>query len=82
MGFGGVSREPIQLNEDSLWSGEPQFADNPEALKHLDEVRALLLLPEGGRLESSANVIEVQGADAVTLLLTSRTSATPRVANQ
>jgi alpha-L-fucosidase 2 len=43
MVLGGVSRERIQLNEDSLWSGGPQFADNPEALKNLDEVRALLL---------------------------------------
>jgi len=42
MVFGGVERERIQLNEDSLWSGGPQDADNPEALKHLSEVRRLL----------------------------------------
>ncbi|MCP4641485.1 MAG: glycoside hydrolase family 95 protein, partial [bacterium] len=42
MVFGGVAHERIQLNEDSLWSGGPQDADNPEALKHLDEVRQLL----------------------------------------
>ncbi|MCC6488839.1 MAG: glycoside hydrolase family 95 protein, partial [Candidatus Hydrogenedentes bacterium] len=40
--FGGVERERIQLNEDSLWSGAPQDADNPEAYKHLQEVRDLL----------------------------------------
>jgi len=40
--FGGVDRERIQLNEDSLWSGGPQDADNPEALKYLDDVRQLL----------------------------------------
>ena len=42
MVFGGVARERIQLNEDSLWSGGPQDADNPEAFKHLQEVRDLL----------------------------------------
>ena len=42
MVFGGLKGERIQLNEDSLWSGGPQDADNPEALKHLDEVRQLL----------------------------------------
>ncbi len=40
--FGGVERERIQLNEDSLWSGHPQDADNPEARAHLDEIRAML----------------------------------------
>ena len=42
MVYGGVSRERIQLNEDSLWSGGPQDADNPEALRYLPEVRRLL----------------------------------------
>lgn len=42
MVFGGVARERIQLNEDSLWSGGPQDADNPDAYKHLQEVRDLL----------------------------------------
>ncbi|MEK7676567.1 MAG: glycoside hydrolase N-terminal domain-containing protein [Verrucomicrobiota bacterium] len=42
MVFGGLQQERIQLNEDSLWSGGPQEADNPEALKHLPEIRRLL----------------------------------------
>jgi alpha-L-fucosidase 2 len=42
MVFGGVDRERIQLNEDSLWSGGAQDADNPDALKHLAEARQLL----------------------------------------
>lgn len=42
MVYGGLPRERIQLNEDSLWSGGPQDADNPEALPHLPEVRRLL----------------------------------------
>ena len=42
MVFGGVAKERIQLNEDSLWSGAPQDADNPKALDHLAEVRRLI----------------------------------------
>ena len=42
MVFGGVERERIQLNEDTLWSGGPQDADNPVALEHLEQVRELL----------------------------------------
>ena len=42
MVFGGVQGERIQLNEDSLWSGGPQNADNPQALEHLAQVRQLL----------------------------------------
>lgn len=50
MVFGGVSRERIQLNEDSLWTGEPQDADNPESSEALPEVRRLQL--EGGMVEA------------------------------
>jgi alpha-L-fucosidase 2 len=42
MVFGGVPEERLQLNEDSLWSGAPQDADNPEALIALPEIRRLL----------------------------------------
>ncbi len=40
--YGGTAVERIQLNEDTVWSGRPQDADNPEALKHLPEIRRLL----------------------------------------
>lgn len=40
--FGTVAEERIQFNEDSLWSGAPQQADNPEALAALPEIRRLL----------------------------------------
>jgi len=43
MVFGGINRERIQLNEDSLWSGGPRDANNPEALEHLPVLRKLLL---------------------------------------
>jgi alpha-L-fucosidase 2 len=42
MVFGGIAEERIQLNEDSLWSGAPQDADNPAAREALPEIRRLL----------------------------------------
>jgi alpha-L-fucosidase 2 len=40
--FGSVSRERIQLNEETLWMGSPRDRDNPDALAALPEVRRLL----------------------------------------
>jgi alpha-L-fucosidase 2 len=42
MVFGGVENERLQLNEESVWTGEPRWDANPEALKALPEVRKLL----------------------------------------
>lgn len=42
MVYGGTLREELQLNEETLWGGGPHRNDNPEALKHLDEVRKLI----------------------------------------
>jgi alpha-L-fucosidase 2 len=42
MVFGGVPREHIQLNEDTIWNGQKRDRDNPEAAKYLPEVRQLL----------------------------------------
>jgi alpha-L-fucosidase 2 len=42
MHFGGVAKDRLQLNEDSVWSGRPQDADNPGAKEHLAEIRRLL----------------------------------------
>ncbi|MEP6984453.1 MAG: glycoside hydrolase family 95 protein, partial [Chloroflexota bacterium] len=39
MVFGGVQRERIQLNEDTLWSGGPKDWNNPQAKAVLPEVR-------------------------------------------
>ncbi|HSW46073.1 MAG TPA: glycoside hydrolase family 95 protein [Phycisphaerae bacterium] len=50
MVFGGISRERIQLNENSLWSGGPIDPNNPEALKHLPELRKMLF--EGRYIEA------------------------------
>lgn len=42
MVFGGVHKERIQLNEETMWTGSCQSSDNPEAAKHLEEIRRLL----------------------------------------
>lgn len=41
--FGNPFHEVIQLNEESLWSGAPINSNNPEASKHLDKIRELIL---------------------------------------
>ncbi len=42
MVFGGVERERLQLNEDTLWAGGPYDPNNPEALAALPEARRLV----------------------------------------
>ena len=42
MVFGGVHKEHIQLNEDTVWYGGPRDRNNPDALKYLPEIRSLL----------------------------------------
>ncbi|WP_442506799.1 glycosyl hydrolase family 95 catalytic domain-containing protein [Novipirellula sp. SH528] len=42
MVYGGVDRERLQLNEDTLWSGGPHCYDNPDAHGHLAAARKLL----------------------------------------
>jgi alpha-L-fucosidase 2 len=39
MVFGGIRRERVQLNDNTLWSGYPQAGNNPEALKYLPLIR-------------------------------------------
>ena len=51
MVFGGVDKERIQLNEESLWDGYARDTTNPEALKALPEVRKLLF--EGRNKEAT-----------------------------
>lgn len=55
MVFGGVKQERVALNEDSLWSGGPQEADNPEALEALPEIRRLLFAGKVEEAERLAN---------------------------
>jgi len=39
MVFGGIGRELIQLNEETLWSGYPADWNNPQALETLPKIR-------------------------------------------
>ncbi|WP_322963639.1 glycoside hydrolase family 95 protein [Sphingomonas fuzhouensis] len=50
MVFGGIARERLQLNEDSLWAGGPYDAVNPAARSALPEVRRLIA---AGRLKEA-----------------------------
>jgi len=55
--FGGVGREHIQLNEDSVWYGGPRDRNNPDALKNLPKIRSLLFegkIKEAERLAKMA----------------------------
>jgi alpha-L-fucosidase 2 len=54
MVFGGLDTERIQLNEDSLWSGAPQDADNPASLEALPAIRELLFAGKYGEAEALA----------------------------
>jgi alpha-L-fucosidase 2 len=42
MVFGGVFRERIQFNEDTVWQGEPHDYSHPGAYGYLDQLRDLL----------------------------------------
>jgi alpha-L-fucosidase 2 len=42
MVFGGIGRERLQLNEDTLWAGGPYDPNNTNALVALPEVRSLI----------------------------------------
>ncbi|MEO6453861.1 MAG: glycoside hydrolase family 95 protein, partial [Ginsengibacter sp.] len=42
MVFGDVTKERIQLNEKTLWSGSSQDSDRPDAYQYLDSIRQLL----------------------------------------
>jgi hypothetical protein len=59
MVFGGVARERIQLNEDTLWSGGPRDWNNPEAKAWLPKVREALFA--GRYLEANKLCKKMQG---------------------
>ncbi|WP_417359438.1 glycosyl hydrolase family 95 catalytic domain-containing protein [Galbibacter sp.] len=49
---GGISQEKLVLNEITLWSGGPQDADDPNAIKHLPEIRRLLFAGKNSEAEA------------------------------
>lgn len=52
---GGVHRDVVQLNEDSMYSGKYQDADNPEFFEGLQEVKTLFA---SGEYEKAHDVAE------------------------
>jgi alpha-L-fucosidase 2 len=42
MVFGNVSTDRLQLNEETIWAGQPNNNANPEALEYLPKVRQLV----------------------------------------
>jgi alpha-L-fucosidase 2 len=52
--FGGVGREHLQLNEDTLWAGGPYDPDNTNALPALPEVRRLIF---DGKYDQATSLI-------------------------
>ena len=54
MVFGGIEKERLQLNEESVWTGAPRWDANPDALKNLPKVRKLLFEGKYGEAEKLA----------------------------
>ena len=55
MDFGGVNRDRLQLNEDTLWGGSPYDPVNPTAKDALPEVRQLVF---DGKYSQAARLID------------------------
>lgn len=53
MVYGRVENEQIQLNEDSIWYGEPIDRNNPDALENLPKIRRLL---NEGKISEAENL--------------------------
>jgi alpha-L-fucosidase 2 len=52
--FGGVEREQLQINKDTLYAGGPYDADNTNAFAALPEVRRLIF---AGQFDAAASLI-------------------------
>lgn len=55
MVYGNVTKETIQLNEHTVWSGSPNRNDNPLALDSLAEIRKLIFEGKHKQAERLAN---------------------------
>ena len=42
MVFGAPAQERLQLNEETIWAGQPNNNANPDALEYIPQVRALV----------------------------------------
>src|SRR5579863_1171786 len=55
--FGGISKERIQFNESTVWTGEPHDYAHPGAYKYLAQLRQLLF--EGKQAEAEKLAMNV-----------------------
>lgn len=55
MVFGDVSKERVQLNEDTLWAGFPRDTNNYEALRYLKSARTYIAEGKYSEAESLVN---------------------------
>ncbi|MBN2103519.1 glycoside hydrolase family 95 protein [bacterium] len=55
MVFGNPSEEKIQLNENTIWAGQPHRNDNPDAREALPKVRQLIFDGRYGEAQDLAN---------------------------
>ena len=62
--FGGVESERLQLNEESMWTGGPEDANNPEALPALAEIRRLLFLGRYAEAQRLTDATQIRKASA------------------
>ncbi|HTV23881.1 MAG TPA: glycoside hydrolase family 95 protein [Polyangiaceae bacterium] len=62
MVFGGVGNERWQLNEDSLWTGGPEDANNPAALPALPQIRDLLFAGRYAEAQRLCDATQVRQA--------------------
>ncbi len=53
--YGNVTKEIIQLNEHTVWSGSPNRNDNPQSLEKLAEIRKLIFEGNHKEAEKLAN---------------------------
>jgi len=60
MQFGGVLRDRLQLNEESIWSGGPEDADNPAALPAVGRIRELLFAGRSAEAQALANETQIR----------------------
>ncbi|HOB83329.1 MAG TPA: glycoside hydrolase family 95 protein [Bacteroidales bacterium] len=52
--FGGIENERLQLNEESVWTGNPRWDANPAAKENLQKVRKLLFAGKYSEAENLA----------------------------
>ena len=55
MVYGDPQEEVVQLNENTIWAGQPNRNDNPEAKKYLPEVQKLLFEGKSAEAQELVN---------------------------